>query len=212
MTLEQYYDMTSVPPITEQDIREAGTGAPLFLLSEPFMEDTYFRHSVIMLYGVKEDTKEVMGLSVGARPNLEYRVSKLFSEFEHTEQDVPLYIGGPVAHDELQYLHTYVGITGGRELLPGLQMGGDIDRIRVAMLRDDSVVFHARFFVGHCVWTIEQLLSEVNEEKSWIVVKRPPLSVPQMIFPPYDAWHDVLTGMGGKYAVQAEFPSNTHWN
>ena len=177
------------------------------------MEDGYFRRSVIMVYNVNKESEEVLGLRINISLDKSYAMNRLFHEFANqTNYDIPLSSGGPVAHDELIILHTFSNISDAVMVSPNLWLGGSIEQIKLQLLKNPRSLTQVRFFLGHCIWSISQLLEEANEEQSWIVCKQTPLSPKQILNPTRNLWKDTLAMMNGKYATFAKFPTNPHWN
>ena len=71
------------------------------LISEPFLQDSYFQRSVVLLV---EHTREgSMGFVLNKKTDL--FVNTFFSGLEGIPQ-IPIYIGGPVSSNRLFFVHT----------------------------------------------------------------------------------------------------------
>jgi len=81
--------------------------------------------------------------------------------------------------------------------------GGNIEDVK--MLLDTKVLGpeSIRFFIGYSGWSAQQLDDELKVD-SWLVAKP---DVKELItFKPEDMWKKALKGLGGEYAVWANFP------
>ena len=70
------------------------------LVSEPFLEESYFRHAVISLIRCSPSTG-AMGLVLNNRLDL-----SLHEVLDGMDRHVSLYCGGPLSQDRLFFIHT----------------------------------------------------------------------------------------------------------
>lgn len=86
-------------------------GPGSLLVSEPFLRESYFNHSVICVveYGGKSESS--MGVVMN-KPT-EYSLAELVKEIKRRDP-VVVYCGGPVSTDRLYYVHTL-----GDDIIPG---------------------------------------------------------------------------------------------
>ncbi len=96
------------------------------LVAEPFMDDDYFRHSVICIV---EYGPDVTAMGIVLNRSTTYTLQGLLSEVTRTEP-ITVYCGGPLSCDRLYYLHTLGPklIPGSRAVAPGLYIGGVISK------------------------------------------------------------------------------------
>lgn len=174
------------------------------LISEPFLEDPYFKRTVILLCDHDEEGSFGFILNryvdltlpevLDGMPNMGNRIS----------------IGGPVLNTNLYYIHTLGDIIeGSQEISPGLYMGGDFEQVQslilTGVIRDDQI----RFFVGYSGWSENQLDGELAE-KAWYVCDAS--NLPLMDTHCEDIWSLALREMGGDFANLAHFPSDPTLN
>lgn len=174
------------------------------LIAEPFMWDSNFKRTVILLCAHNESGS--FGLVLN-RP-LEYKLGDAVPECDQFE--VPLYYGGPVEQNTLHYLHSYGKmLENSVKLAKGLYWGGDFEQLKSMINLGQIEKKRIRFFVGYSGWDVGQLEEEM-ESKSWIVAD----CLAPYIFSddPNDIWRKVLTDMGGEYKVMANFPENPSLN
>ncbi len=174
------------------------------LISEPFLEDQYFKRSVVLL--CEHNEEGAFGFILNNMMKIE--LSELVEGLEIEGFSISL--GGPVQTSNLYYIHT-VGdlLPGSVEVLPGLFMGGEFEALKeqVAMgkLTDEQI----RFFLGYSGWSPNQLEEEM-EEHAWFVSEvtcEQVMTGNQKTF-----WNEVLADMGGKFGMISNFPENPELN
>lgn len=151
------------------------TGTPhmgSLLLSEPLMEDKYFSRSAILVLDEPEDGGH-FGLILN-KPT-EMTLNDLMPEWEEGKR-VPIYCGGPVDLQRMFLLHTLGEKLGSStEVLPGIYVGADLDKIIEYIEEGGEVDGYIRFFLGYCGWSQGQLAAEI-ENKTWAVNALPQCS------------------------------------
>lgn len=135
------------------------------LISEPLMNDKYFSRSAILVLDEPEDGGH-FGLILNKAT--EMTLQDLMPEWEGGKQ-VPIYCGGPVDLQRMFLLHTLGERLGSTtEVLPGIYVGADLDKIIDYLEEGGEVEGKLRFFLGYCGWSSGQLDGEINR-KSWAV-------------------------------------------
>ena len=136
-----------------------------FLIAEPIMEDNYFSRSVILIVDEPEEEEHV-GIILNKPTDV--MLPSIFPNIEMTE-NIPVFCGGPVGLDRLTLLHT-LGYDLGTsfEIIPGLFVGGEINKVIEYLNSEDYTEEKIRFFLGYCGWGKRQLISEI-ERKFWAV-------------------------------------------
>src|SRR4030095_7271815 len=174
------------------------------LISEPFLNDPNFKRTIILL---SEHTEEGSVGFVLNKPT-EYRLNQVIEEFP--EFDAPVFYGGPVQLNTLQFI--YKGdniIEGSLEIMPGLFWGGSFEILRTLIEGKQVVPEDFRFFLGYSGWGEEQLEDEMGMN-SWIITEA---SIDNIFSDePDKLWRDILKGMGKKFAILASFPDNPSVN
>jgi putative transcriptional regulator len=174
------------------------------LISEPFLEDPYFKRTTVLIVEHNEEG------TIGFILNKELEVSlndaiKGFPTFEGS-----LCFGGPVCKDQLFYLHTLGDQIGGSlEIGNGLFWGGDFDTVKDLILDEKITSTQIRFFIGYSGWNPGQLADEIAH-KSWIVCE----SKPELIMKKdsSELWSDLLRSLGKHYSIMANFPEDPSLN
>lgn len=175
------------------------------LLAEPFLDDLYFKRSVVLL---AQHSMEEGSVGFILNKPTDLNVDEVIPDFP--DFDAPIFSGGPVEQDRLNYLH----ILGDKledsiEILPGLFWGGDFDQL--AFLVDTKQITSAqiRFFLGYSGWEPLQLEREIRE-KSWFTTQ----ASLKWVFhdKSRELWRLVLRTMGDSYAIIANFPDDPSLN
>ncbi|MDL2291748.1 YqgE/AlgH family protein [Bacteroides sp. OttesenSCG-928-F21] len=168
------------------------------LISEPFLRDTTFGRSVILLI---DHTKEgSMGLILNKQ--LPLLLNEVIKEFNFLD-DIPIYKGGPIGTDTLFYLHTLPQIPGALPLLKDLYLNGDFDVLKEYILQGNNINGNIKFFLGYSGWEHKQLDSEIKED-TWIVSKEDTAKL--MSDKTKYMWRESLRKMGSKYETWSRFP------
>ena len=174
------------------------------LISEPFMQDPYFKRSVILLTEHNENGS--FGLIIN-KPIPMY----LNEAIENAPAfDSRLSLGGPVQKETLHYLHRLGNIVpNSTEVMDGVFWGGDFDTIKELIEAGKIQPGDIRLFVGYAGWAEGQLDSEMKS-KSWIVAK----AEKKLLFTekPENLWNSILENMGGSYAYMVNLPEDPRLN
>lgn len=182
------------------------------LLSAPELQDPNFMHTMVLM--VEHAEEGAFGLVVN-RP-LDARVRDAFPTHPILgDVDLRLRAGGPVALDTLQVVHRLPaesehGPPRGREVTPGVFVGGDVDVIARLVEHPAGMDEQVRFVVGYSGWGAGQLEREV-EESSWI----PLPATPDLVFAtdaPEVVWRRALRRLDGEGASLADLPPDPSWN
>ena len=188
--------------ISELNKIEAAKGK--FLVSEPFMEDPYFKRSVVLL---TEHNKEG---SVGFILNqaLDIKLSELIEDFP--ELDFPVYLGGPVQPQNLFFLHSK------GDLIPeAIQVSGDIywsgnfDMLKGLIEQELIQKNEIKFFLGYSGWDFGQLKNELKTN-SWFVQDSDPSLI--LSNDSEDLWKRVMAKAEKEIAMMVNYPENPNLN
>lgn len=174
------------------------------LISEPFLDDDYFKRSVVLLCEHNEEG------SFGF-------VLNNFIDIQLTDliEDLPAFatkisIGGPVSADNLYYIHTLGdAIPGSIEVVDGVYMGGSFDVLRLALESGTLKKDQLRFFVGYSGWSPGQLDEEL-ERSSWFVGQASGAQIMDVDIE--DLWKTILSSMGQNHSLIANYPEDPTLN
>lgn len=175
------------------------------LVSEPFMKDPNFKRSVVFL--TEHGENGTLGFVIN-QPSV-LLVDDLISMMEGA--NFPVYVGGPVAMDTIQFLHRCPDkISGGEEIAKGVYWGGNFESLKALIAQGEISQHDVKFFVGYSGWGEQQLKDEL-EENTWIVSDQYDSDV---IFSTDEEalWKEVIIKLGPKYAHISQFPNNPNLN
>lgn len=174
------------------------------LLAEPFMEDPYFKRSVVLL---TEHNKDGSFGFILNKP-LELTINETIKDFPTF--DATIYMGGPVQSDSIYYIHTQGEfIEGSIEIGNGLWWSGNFEQLK--QLVKDQQIFpnEIKFFIGYAGWDFDQLTKEIEEE-SWIISDLNTDNVNDLN--DSKMWKNTLQKMGKKHALLSNFPEDPSLN
>lgn len=168
------------------------------LLSEPFLNDGYFRRAVVFL--VEHNAEGSLGFILN-KP-MELHLNDVISDMTFANNF--LYMGGPVGQDTLHILHMAGNrISGSRQVAEGIFWGGDFEEMKSLVQSGELHESEIRFFLGYSGWSKGQLSAELKE-KSWFVLP----GAPRFIFgnQTKQLWEQILKEQGQTYRAFANFP------
>ncbi len=174
----------------------------VILLSAPFLNDI-FKRSVILL---SEHSDEGSVGFIINKPS-EYKLHEVVEDFP--EFMAPVYIGGPVQQDTLNFIHKSKDLSGGIEICDGIFWGGNFENLKFNIDTGIADPDDFRFILGYTGWGPGQLQGEF-EHDSWYLSK----TTSDFIFQkePEKQWGQALRKMGNKYAVISTFPDDPSVN
>lgn len=169
------------------------------LISEPFLRDSNFGRSVILLVDHTEEGS--MGLIMNKPSTMS--LNELVKDFREIDS-IPLYKGGPMSTDTLFYIHTIEDIGGALPLGKDIYLNGDFDAIKKYILEGNPIEGRIRFFLGYSGWEDKQLTQEIKEN-TWMIGKG---DIPSLINTNNikNMWKEELGKLGGKYEAWSRFP------
>jgi putative transcriptional regulator len=169
------------------------------LVSEPFLQDTYFKRSLVLL--TKYSEEGTVGFVLN-KP-LDVKVNEVINDLPAFPASVS--IGGPVGTNTIHYLHTRGDVIPNSVHVCGnIYWGGDFDMIRTLIEEGKLKGEDVRFFLGYSGWNAGQLENEL-EQNSWVITEIKPIEIMK---PNSDIWKNTLSQLGEKYKIWANFPEN----
>ncbi len=174
------------------------------LVSEPFLDDEYFKRSVVLLceHNIEGSFGFVLNNYIDAK------ISELVPDFPEVDSRVS--IGGPVSTSNVYYIHNIgPSVEGSVEVFDGIYMGGDFDAIKSQINLGIAKPENVRFFIGYSGWSANQLNDELKEH-AWIVSKT---SGKEIMNTSIDGlWKKTMERQGKKYKMISDFPTNFRLN
>jgi putative transcriptional regulator len=174
------------------------------LLAEPFMLDSNFKRSAILL--CEHNLEGSLGFILN-KP-LDMKIDELIADFP--EFDAPVFFGGPVQTDTIHYLHNLGDLLEDSiKVAPGVYWGGSFEKLKFLISSELVKPRSIRFFVGYSGWSEGQLVDEMDYG-SWV----PADMHPNYIFQskPNELWKLIMENKGSSYSVIAQMPDGVNWN
>lgn len=200
-----YYNMEqykNIFQITHNDVLPAKGSV---LISEPFMQDIYFKRSVVLL--VEHSEEGSMGVVLNRKVPI--IVNKFFPELQEYP-DIQVYLGGPVSPDKLFFVHTLgdLIIPNAQKINEHLYFDGDFKALLRYISRGHRIEGKVKFFMGYSGWTKNQLTEEI-ERNSWVVSR-----TYGSLFTAEDDnyWKSSVAQLGGKYKNWLNYPKDPYYN
>lgn len=172
------------------------------LVSRPFLGDSNFTRSVILMVDCENSGQEALGVILNRK--LDLGVNDAISGL-----DLPgnpgLYLGGPVGHDRLVLVHTL-----GSDIIPdsvalsnGLWVGGDFEAIKDYIRAGGETDGCIKLAVGYSGWGEGQLEREL-EEGTWAVCSLPAEDIMSPEGP--EMWKKAVDALDGRYNLWKQLP------
>lgn len=181
-----------------------------FLISEPFLGDANFERSVVL---VCHDSADEGTLGIILNRPLALKLADVLpgpraQQAPHLAH-LPLFDGGPVGPDRLQFLHRAAALPGATALGEGVCWGGDFSVLLEQLFHQELAVSDVRLYVGYAGWSPGQLADE-RRRGSWITAP----SAPETVFstPPAALWQTLLRRKGGRFKALSNYPADPRLN
>jgi putative transcriptional regulator len=176
------------------------------LISEPFLFDSNFKRSVILLCEHNDENG-----SLGFILNKQLKISLKDVMDVDTPLTIPLFLGGPVQNNTLHYIHSDITQAGESvDLGNGIYWGGNFEELIPKLELGILEVEKYKFFLGYSGWGKGQLQDELDIN-SWIVSN----ASRDIIFGDLKngmLWKSTLQNMGGSYRLLSNSPENPFLN
>lgn len=174
------------------------------LISEPFLQDNYFKRSIVLL--TEHSDTGTVGFVLNKPLNI--YINEIMSDFP--ECDIMVSLGGPVNTNTIHYIHTLGDIVPDSiKVKDNIYWGGDFNVIKKLIKSKNLNKDNIRFFLGYSGWYPGQLENELAEN-AWVVAE---ISSEEIMQPMnQNKWKSTLKKLGKKYRMWAEFPENPELN
>lgn len=174
------------------------------LLSEPFLNDPFFKRTVILLCEHNEEGSFGFVLNNYIDVSLEEVIDQ-FPKWENV-----ISIGGPVKNGNLFYLHSLGDlIPNSAKVMEGLYFGGDFDAVKASMISGEITEKQIRFFIGYSGWSAQQLEEEIKQQ-SWYITHVSSKVI--MNTGDKDLWKSIMKKFGPKGKMIANLPEDPELN
>lgn len=175
------------------------------LISDPFLDEDYFRRSVILLCEHNEDGTFGFVLN----NYLDVDLHEIDEDFPNIKARIS--VGGPVDTQNLFFIHSFKEpIEGSVAINEELSFGGDYERILELLTLNPSLKSQIRFFLGYSGWSKDQLKGELKEN-SWIVANN--IKTSEILDTTNNQfWNYCLEKQGERFKTISKFPINPNDN
>ena len=173
------------------------------LISEPLLNDSYFKRSVVLL------TEHSENGAVGFVLNkpIDIPITDVISDFPSFS--TTLYVGGPVGKDTVHYIHTLGElISNSVHVKDEIYWGGDFDQVKEYIREGLIQPSQIRFFLGYSGWSPRQLEGEI-ENNAWLVSE---VESSKIMKPDENLWNKILQNLGSHYKSWTNCPENPTLN
>jgi putative transcriptional regulator len=178
------------------------------LAAMPDLMDGNFMHAVVLLCHHAEDG--AYGLVVNRASGL--TTKQVLSDHPQLGRaGFPIFLGGPVDHSTLQFLHALPDeIPGGLPLAGGLWLGGELAALaRYVAAHPRRARTRIRMFLGYSGWGGGQLERELAGG-SWLPA---PLALDAVFARDFDlTWRRVVRSTGKATGTLENLPPDVSWN
>ena len=175
------------------------------LISEPYLGDSNFERSVVLL--CEHNDSGAFGFMLNKATSL--TINSVMENQLSFEQD--LFIGGPVSQDSLFFIIRQEKpiLNDSVHIKDDLYWGGDFEQLKKLIEQGEIEQQNCRFFLGYSGWSEDQLEEEI-EQHSWIISEISTLEIFEN--DPDKMWQNVLKSMGGKYKALSNYPIDPRLN
>jgi putative transcriptional regulator len=174
------------------------------LIAHPLLNDGFFNRSVVYLTSHGEEG--AVGFS------LNFKTQFLLRDVRPQVKNgnFPIYEGGPVAKNQLFFLHTLGNdISDSFPVADNIFMGGDFNELLHLIEHGKVKSYQVRFFAGYSGWSENQLEDEIKN-RHWLINK--PSDSAFFGNQPEDLWRLQLSEIKNSYEIFANFGSDPSLN
>lgn len=167
------------------------------LIAHPLLSDCFFNRSVIYLTNHNEEG--AVGFSLNFKT--QFLLRDLRPEVKNG--NFPIFEGGPVAKNQLFFLHTLGhDISDSFHVADNIYVGGDFTELLHLIEHGKVKSYQVRFFAGYSGWSENQLEEEIKN-KHWLI--NTPLDSDFFGNEPEDLWGLQLSEIKSSYGIFADF-------
>ncbi len=174
------------------------------LISEPFLNDPNFSRAVILL--CEHNSEGSLGFVLNQSSQM--LLEDLGDEFENI--DLPVFIGGPVEHNTLHFIHTLGDkIENSVKINDNYFWSGNFQQVLKLLKLNIIKESQIRFFLGYSGWSKGQLKKEY-EADTWMQIED--YNDDLFELDANSLWRQVLRRRGGKFQEISNYPTDPRLN
>lgn len=167
------------------------------LIAKPFLQDGYFKRSVI--YVCEHNKDGSLGFIVNKSHGLLLR--DIFPHLKNA--NFQLFEGGPVSPNQLFYTHTLgTKLSGSQHIIDNIYWGGDFLKLCQMIEEGEVDSSNIRFYIGYSGWSEEQLDTEM-ENNMWFTKDSNYMDLIQENSD--DLWGNELVKINARYKVFSDY-------
>jgi putative transcriptional regulator len=174
------------------------------LIAHPLLHDGFFNRSVVYLTNHSHEG------AVGFSLNFETQYLLRDVRPQIKNGNFPIYEGGPVAKDQLFFLHTLGhDISDSYHVRNNVFLGGNFEELLFKIEHNTIKSYEVKFFAGYSGWEPGQLETEIKSSH-WLV--NTPVDADFFRNATEGLWGEQLSLVKSSYGIFAEFGSDPMMN
>ena len=174
------------------------------LIAHPFINDGWFRKTVILL--AEHNPEGSLGFVLNKPAFI--RLKDILPDYP--DLVYPVFKGGPVATDQLFFLHQFPDkVEGSLPIFANYYWGGDFNQLINLVRKRVAGYDTTRFFVGYSGWDAGQLQNEMKD-KAWLC--ETPKKETLFTINTEEHWGKLVNEMSSNLSVFANYPFEPNMN
>ena len=174
------------------------------LIAHPLLNDGFFGRAVVYLSN--HSSEGAVGFCLNFKS--QFMLRDVRPQVRHG--NFPIYEGGPVAKNQLFFIHTLGNeISDSVHVGNNIYAGGDFNELLHLIEHGRVKNYDVRFFAGYCGWSEGQLEQEIGS-RHWLISN--PSDHNFFLLDPNDLWGQQLAEIKDSYSIFANFGSDPSMN
>jgi putative transcriptional regulator len=174
------------------------------LIAHPLLNDGFFSRSVVYLTNYNEEG--AVGFSLNFKTQFVLRDVRP----QVKNGNFPIYEGGPVARNQLFFMHTLgADVSDSVHISSNIYVGGDFNELLHLIEHGKVKSYQVRFFAGYSGWEAGQLEAEITK-RHWLINN--PGDASFFGNEPDDLWGLQLSEIKNSYSIFANFGNDPSMN
>ncbi len=177
--------------------------AGLLLIADPFLKDSHFMRTVILL--CEHSPEGTLGFVLNQQTLI--TLNEVYEMSPPVE--LRLHIGGPVQTDTLHMIHQSPQHLEGKEISKNIYWGGKFESLGEIINEHPNETDKVKLFIGYSGWGTGQLEAEIKEG-TWHLTK----ATSTLVFntEPTEIWSQSISLLGEEYGYLKQLPYDPQMN